>query len=105
MDDCALNHALESGRGFGILIIACDEIIQFTVDVICNDPFEMLQIDVTGAHHCTCILIVDQGKQKVFERRILVMPLVRDGKRLMQRPFKAGRKRWHMTSLFLHYTL
>ncbi len=96
----ALDHALESCRRLGILVIAGDEIVQLTVDIIGHDPFEMLEIDVTGAHHCARILIVDQGKQEVFERRIFVMPLVRDGKRLMQRPFKAGRKRWHMTSLF-----
>ena len=41
----------------------------------------------------------------MFERRILVMPLVCYCEGLMQGPFKAWGERWHMTSLFLHHAL
>ena len=105
MNDRALNDALESGSWLGIFVITRDEIIKFAINIVGNDTFEMLKVDAAGTHHCARILIVDQGKQKMFERRIFVMPLVCNCEGLMQGPFKAWGERWHMTSLFLHHAL
>ncbi len=90
MDHSTLDHPLESGCRFGILIIAGDEIVQLAVNIVSNDMLEIIQINIAGAHHGASVLIVDQRKQKMFEGGIFVVPLVCDGEGLMQRPFKAG---------------
>ena len=46
-------------------------------------------------HDSRGVLILEQGQQEVFERGVLVMPLVRQGQGPVKRLFEAARKSWH----------
>ncbi len=83
MNDGALNDALEACGRFRILVVTGDEVVELGVDIGQNGVLELVEIDVAGAHHGGRLGIVDQGKQQVFERRILMMPLVGECQRLM----------------------
>ena len=95
VNDRALDHALETGGRLAILGAVGDQVFQLGFEIGDQAAAQLVEIDVTGAHHGGGVLIVDQRQQKVFKRRIFMVPLVGEGERPVQRLLKAARKRWH----------
>ena len=89
MDHRALNHALETGGGFGVVVAFHHQVVELAVDVIDEIALELFEIDVARAHHGGGVLILDQRQQEVLERRVLVMALVRERERAVQGLFQA----------------
>jgi hypothetical protein len=87
VDDGALNHALEARGGLGILVAVADQVLQLGFQIGGKAPAQLVEIDVAGAHDRSRVLIVDQGEQKMFQRRVFVMALVGQCERTMERLF------------------
>ena len=88
MNDRALDDALEARRGFGILVIAGDQVAEFLVDIIADRAAQLFKINIAGAHDRGGVGVLDQGQQQMLERGIFVMPLIGIGQRLMDRLFE-----------------
>ena len=76
MDHGALDHALEAGRGLGILCSVGNQIFQLGFEISDQAAAQLFKIDVAGTHYRGSVLIVDQRQQQVFQRRIFVMALI-----------------------------
>ncbi len=83
----ALDHALEAGRRFGVVRAVGHEIFELGLQIIDEAAAQLVEIDAAGAHHRGGIGIIDQRQQQVFERRILMVALVRDRESTVQRLF------------------
>ncbi len=90
MDDRALDHALEAGGRLGIFRAVGDQIFKLGFEIARHGAAQLVEIDIAGAHHGRCVLVVDQRQQKMFERRVFVMPFVGEGQCAMQRLFEAA---------------
>jgi hypothetical protein len=88
VDHRALNDALEAGCGLGILVITCDQVAEFLVDIVAYRAAQLVDIDIARAHDRRSIGILDQRQQQMLKRGILVMPLIGIGQRLMDRLFE-----------------
>ncbi len=75
MDHRALDHALEPGRGLGVLPPVAGEVGQFGVDVVDEAALERVDLDVAGAHDRGGILVVHEGEQEMLQRRVFVAAL------------------------------
>ena len=100
MDHRALHHALEAGGRLGVLGAVGNEVLELGLEIVDEAAAQLVEIDAAGSHHRGGVLVVDQRQQQVLERRILVMPLVRDGQRAMQGLFKALRESRHSRPLW-----
>ncbi len=98
VDHCALDHALETGRRLGIVGAIRHQVFEFGLEVIHQAGAQLVEIDAAGPHHRGGVGIIDQRKQQMLKRRILVMTLIRDRKCAVERLFKALRKSWHSAS-------
>ena len=76
VNDRALDHALETGCGLGILTIVHDKAGKLIVDVIDELLAKQVHIDITGPHHGCGVLVVHQREKQMFQRRIFVMALI-----------------------------
>lgn len=68
----ALIDALECRGGLGTPGLDHD-VLEFVVEILREALSQSVKIGVAGAHHCGRVSIFDQRKQKVFERRILMV--------------------------------
>ncbi len=89
MDDRALDHALEAGGGLGLLADLGDEVVELRVDVLDEVAPEQIEIDVARPHDGGRVLILDEGQQQVFKRRIFLTALVGVSQSLVQGLFEA----------------
>ena len=92
MDDGALDHALEAGRGLRILPSIGNQVGQFGIDVFDEVAAQEIEIDIAGAHDGGCVLIVDQRQEKMFQWSVFMPALTCEGESSMKRLFKAARK-------------
>ncbi len=60
MDHCALNDALEPGRGLGILAAIADEIVEFLIDIIAQVLAQNVEIDRTRPQHRRGIAVLGE---------------------------------------------
>ncbi len=95
MDDGALDDALKARGGLGVFAAVADEIIEFLIDIVAQILAQHLEIDRTGAQHRRRLAILRQTQQEMFERRIFMMPLVRNGESTMESLFEVARKGGH----------
>ena len=87
VDHRALDDALETCRGLGILVVTRDQIVELGIDIGENGLFQIVEIDVAGTHDGRGIAVVDQRQKQMFERRIFMVTLIGEIQRLMQRLF------------------
>jgi len=80
----ALDHALETGRRLGVVGAVRDKVFELGLEIIDEAGAQLVEIDAAGAHDGCRIRVIDQRQQKVLERRILMMTLVRNRQRTMQ---------------------
>src|SRR5207248_1195039 len=60
---------------------------------------QLVEINVAGAHHGGCVLIVDQRKQQMLQCGVFVMTLIGERQRAMEGLLEVARKRGHVSSL------
>ena len=96
VNDRTLNDALETGRRFGILVVAGDEIVEFGVEIVGDRPAQFVEIDIAGAHDGGRILVVDKRQEQVLKRCIFVVTLIGQSQSLMERAFEALRESRHV---------
>jgi hypothetical protein len=75
MQDSALNHTLESGRGFRVLAVFDGKGRQIFVDILGQSIPQGIEVDIAGAHNLRGIGIVDQSEQKMLEGGVFVVAL------------------------------
>ena len=92
MDHRALDHALESGGGLGILAAVGDQIVKLVVEILDEIAAQLVEIDIAGAHHRGRVLVVDQREQQMFKGRVFVVALVGDGEGAVEGLFETARK-------------
>jgi len=100
MNHRALDHALESGGRLGVVGAVSHQIFEFGLEIVHEARAQLVEIDTAGTHHRRRIRVIDQRQQKVFERRVLMMTLVRNRQCAMQGLFKALGKSWHSRPLW-----
>ena len=100
MDHGTLDHALESGRRLGIVVAVVDQVLQFAFEIGGQTPAQLVQLDIARPHHRGGVLIVEQGKQKVLKRGVLMMTLIGERQGAMQGLFEVARERWHVRSRY-----
>ncbi len=88
----ALDHALESGGGFGLSRRFRHQVGKFGVDIVGEVVAQFFDVDAAGLHHGHCVLVLRQGEQEMFERRKLLTALSGVGERTMQGLLKGTRK-------------
>jgi hypothetical protein len=76
MDHRALDHALKAGGRLRIFARLDDKVLEFAVEILDQIALQFLDIDVAGAHDRRRVLVVEQCKQQMFERRIFVMAFI-----------------------------
>ena len=92
VDHRALDHALEAGRGLGVLAVAGGQRRQVCVDIEGQGRLQGDQIDIAGRHHIGGVRVIDQGQQQVFKRGVFMPPLVGVMHRTVQGLFERTRK-------------
>jgi hypothetical protein len=97
VDHRALDDALEAGRGFGIFSAVGDEIVEFGFEIGDQAAAQFFEIDIASPHHRRSILIFDQRKQQMFQRRVFMVALIGKSERAMQGLFKTPRERGHFS--------
>ena len=100
MNHRALDHALEARGRLGVVGAVRHQIFELGFEIIDETGAQLVEIDAAGAHDRGRIGIIDQRQQQMFERRILVMTLVRNRQRTMQGLFKALGKSRHSRPLW-----
>ena len=86
MNHRALHHALEPGRGLCVLAVVNDEGRKLVVDVVGHRAAKGVDIDIARPHDSNRILVFQQRKEQVLERRVFVIALIGES----HRPMKAG---------------
>jgi hypothetical protein len=81
VQDGALDHALEPGRGLGIGLFLRFQRLVFLIEVLAHHVAQVTQVDSARLHYLRRIGIVDQGQQEVLERRVFVAALRGVGER------------------------
>ena len=76
VNDGALDDALKAGSRLGVFGPVGNEVVELGFKVRDQTAAQLVQVDVTGPHHCRRILIFDQRKQEVFERGVFVVALI-----------------------------
>jgi hypothetical protein len=87
-----LDDTLEPCRGLRVLATVRNEVCELRVDILDQVPAKNVDVDVTRAHDGSRILIVDQSKQQMFQGRIFVSPLPRQGEGTVESLFKTARE-------------
>ena len=100
MDHRALHDALESGGRLGVFGAIADQVLEFSFEITDEAAAQLVEIDAAGTHHSGRIGIVNQRKQKMFERRVLMVAFVCYRECAMQGLFKALRKSRHSLPLW-----
>ena len=100
MNDGALDDALEPGGRLRIFVPLAHQVFEFALQVSGQAPAQLVDIDIAGPHDGCGILVVDQREQQVLERGVLVVALVSERERPMQRLFKVARESGHVGLVF-----
>ena len=87
MDRRALKHPLETGGGLRLARLGGNQVGQLVADIVIDLVAQPLDRDAAGPQHRDGVLILGQGQQQVFERRVLVAPLIGQSEGTMQRLF------------------
>src|SRR3569623_1556037 len=96
----ALHDALETSGGLGVFAGVADQVFKFGFEIADEAAAQRVEIDAAGAHHSGGIGVVNQRKQKMFERRVLMMAFVCNRECAMQGLFQALRKSRHSLPLW-----
>ena len=97
MDHRALDDALEAGRRFGILGAVSDQIVEFGFEIGDKTAAQFFEIDIASPHHCRGVLILDQRKEQMLQRRVFMVALIGESESAMQGLFKTPRERGHFS--------
>ena len=89
MNDGTLDHALEAGCGFCVLIEIGDQVGQFGIDVIGKRAAQLVGIDIAGAHDGCRVLVVHQRQKQMLKRCIFLTALIGEGQCLVEGFFQA----------------
>ena len=100
MDDGALDHALEARGRLGVVRPVRDQVFEFGLQIVDEAGAQLVEIDAARPHHRRGIGVIDQRQQQMFERRVLMMTLVRNRQRTMQGLFKTLRESRHSRPLW-----
>ena len=92
MNNGTVDHSLKASCRLRLGIFINCEIIEFGIDIIEQLFPEHVDIDITGTHDRGSIAIINQRKQKMLERRILMAALIGILERAMKSFFKTGRE-------------
>ncbi len=95
MDDGALDHALEPGGRFRILVPFRHQVVELGLDIGDEAALQFVDVDIAGAHDGGRVLILEQRQQQMLQRGVFVMAFVRQSERPVKRLFEAARKSWH----------
>ncbi len=90
--DRAMDDALEPGGRLGLGRALVDEARKLGVEILGDARAQLIEIDVAGAHDGSRVAIVDEGDEKMLERRELMAALVRVLKRAMKGGFETLRE-------------
>ena len=77
MNDRALNHALETGRGLGTIAVIDNKARQVIIDIIFEIAAQNVDIDTARLHDSSRIRIVQQRQEQMLKRGIFMVPLAR----------------------------
>ena len=92
VDDRALDHALEAGRGLGVLAHGGGQGGQVGVHIQGERGLQADKVDVAGAHDGARFGVVDKRQQKVLQSGVFVPTLIGVGDRPVQGFFEVARK-------------
>ena len=85
MNNGALNNALEAGGWLCLLLLIFEfEICQIILDKLIKLPPQVIQIDITCAHHSRGILVSRQCQKEMFQRCKLMLALRRKSDRTVK---------------------
>ena len=84
----ALDHPLEAGGRLRIGGGIRDQIFEFVVDIARHVRTQVVHVHGAGAQHGDAIPVLGEGKQKMLERRQLVLPRLGIRERPMQGLFE-----------------
>ena len=96
----ALDDTLEARRRLGVVGAIGDQVFEFGLEIVDETGAQLVEVDAAGAHDGCRIRVIDQRQEQMFERRVLVMALVRNRQCAMQGLFKALRKSRHSRPLW-----
>jgi hypothetical protein len=88
----ALDNALETSRGLGILAVFNDEGQQFFVDIFPQGLAKDFGVDIAGLQNLGRIGVVYQSKEEMFERGIFMMTIARELDGAVQGLFETTRE-------------
>jgi hypothetical protein len=88
VDDSPMDHALEAGRRLRLGWPRHLKSFELIVEIVRDAGSQSFEIDVASTHHICGVPVVDQCEKKVFERSVLVLPLVGVFKRSVERRFE-----------------
>src|SRR4051812_8208510 len=88
MNSGTLHDPLKTRARFRVSRAIRGQFGQVLIEKICQFFAKLLEINTAGDQHRGRISIVSQGRQKVFERGVLMTSLASQRKRAMQRPFQ-----------------
>ena len=75
MQDCALDHPLETGGGGRVALFLGLQRLVFLVEILAHDVAKVAEIHAACLHDLCRVRIVDQGEQQVLERGVLMATL------------------------------
>ena len=84
MDGGTLQDALESSGRLGIPGLVQNQAIEFAIDIGGEILAQSVQLHPASAHHRHRVLVVDEGKEKVFQGGKLMASLVGKHQGLME---------------------
>ena len=92
VDRRALEHALEPRGWLGVDEAFDHEALEVVFEMFLDRLAQRLEIDAAGAQHRNCVLVLGKRHQQVLQRRVLVMPVVRQRQRVVKCLLEIGRK-------------
>ena len=84
----ALDHPLETGRGLGIAVVLGLQGLIFLVEVLAHNFSKFAQIDPASGHHFGRVRILDQCEQQMLERCIFMRAIGCSLERIVKRLFE-----------------
>ena len=95
MNDRALNHALKSCGRLGVIGPVRHQIFKLGLKIVDEAGAQLVEIDAARSHDRCRIGVIHQRQQEVLQRRVLMVTLVCNRQRAVQRLFKALGKSRH----------